>query len=89
MEFFNNVFRVHFRADMPVHSKRKQLAAHFATAARLYAEAVVSLTSGPDGSAYDYYRPLENVQKAKQYAESAALAFQECVDLHHREEKAS
>jgi hypothetical protein len=72
-----------------IHSKRMQLAAEFSTAARLYAEAVVSLASDSVGSAQDYYRLLENVQKAQQRAESAGLAFQEHADLHRSEEKAS
>jgi hypothetical protein len=89
MEFFNNIFRVHFGADMPVHSKRMQLAAQFATAARLYAEAVVLLTANSMKSPHDYNRLIQAVQQAQQRAESAMLAFQEHVDLHWREAKAS
>jgi hypothetical protein len=48
---------------MTVHSKRMQLAEEFATAARLYAEAVVWLTSDSGASAQDYYRLLEKLQK--------------------------
>jgi hypothetical protein len=74
---------------MPIHSKQMQVAAQFATAARLYAEAVVSLTADSVRSSHDFNRLLENVQKAKQRAESAELAFQEQLDLHRRESKAS
>jgi hypothetical protein len=74
---------------MTVHSKRRQLSEEFATAARLYAEAVVSLTSDSGASAHDYYRLRDNVQKAKQRADSAGIAFEEHVDLYKREEKVS
>jgi hypothetical protein len=74
---------------MIIHSKRRQLSEEFATAARLYAEAVVSLTSDSGASAHDYYRLRDNVQKSKQRAESAGIAFQEYVEPHQREEKVS
>jgi hypothetical protein len=73
---------------MPIYSERMQLAAQFATAARLYAEAVVLLTADSVKSLHDYNRLLETVQKTEQRAESAGLAFQEHIDLHRRDAKA-
>lgn len=65
---------------MPIYSKRMQLAAQFATAARLYAEAVALLTADSLKSPHDYNRLLQAVQEAQQGAEFARLTFQEHVE---------
>ena len=61
---------------------RRQLAEKFATAARLYAEAVVVLTRHPTKSEQDYNRLLKTTEKAQNRSEAAAVAFKEHVALH-------
>jgi hypothetical protein len=54
---------------------QRQLAEKFATAARLYAEAVVVLTRHPTKSEPDYNRLLKATGKAQNRSEAAAVAW--------------
>jgi hypothetical protein len=63
-------------------SMRQKLAQEFATAARLYAEAV-ALVTGSDTMANDPYIRLRNAARAAQdRAETARIAFEEHLDSH-------
>jgi hypothetical protein len=62
---------------------RRHLAEEFAIAARLYAEAVVSLTCESGIMPHeDYSRLREAAEMAQLNVEAACRAFQEHVDLH-------
>jgi hypothetical protein len=61
----------------------RQLSADFATAARLYAEAVVQITRtpiAPSGSVYEQLRKA--VEDTRKQADVAALAFYRHIDSH-------
>jgi hypothetical protein len=63
-------------------SIRQRLAQEFATAARLYAEAVVLVTSlGPIPND-KYSRLLDAARAAQERAEIAQITFEEHVDSH-------
>jgi hypothetical protein len=59
---------------------RRKLAEQFATAARLYAERVVSLASNI--SDVDHARLSKNAHEAQDRSEAAFIAFEEHVRLH-------
>jgi hypothetical protein len=61
---------------------RQKLADEFATAARLYAEAVVALTRFPTTPQAKYDRFREKAEQAQVRVEQASTAFEEHVDLH-------
>ena len=62
---------------------RLHLADEFATAARLYSEAVVALTGNSVSmSRNNYDRLLQDAAKARERSEAARIAFQEHVDWH-------
>jgi hypothetical protein len=62
---------------------RDGLAQDFATAARLYAEAVVVLTiSSATTSANQYDRLCQAVEEARRHSEAIGIVFQEHVNLH-------
>ena len=61
----------------------RELADQFATAARLWAEAVVTLTAAaPRISRADYYQLRSDAAKAQMLAETARIAFEEHVNEH-------
>ncbi|MFL6351560.1 MAG: hypothetical protein ACJ74Z_06895 [Bryobacteraceae bacterium] len=75
---------------MPICPERvQQLAEQFATAARLYAEAVVLLTTDPVKSTHDYTQLFNAVDEAQRRVESTGLAFREHVYLHSPKAKSS
>ena len=63
-------------------SIRQQLAQEFATAARLYAEAVVLFTSLGTIPNDKYTRLRDAVREAQERAEIARVTFEEHVDSH-------
>ena len=60
---------------------RRKLAAEFATAARLYQEAAVSLAS-QSISHDEYVRLRKLAQEGQNRSEAAFISFEEHVDLH-------
>src|SRR5262245_25575770 len=63
--------------------RRRQLSEQFATAARLYAEAVVLLTLNHSRmSQNDYERLREAAEEARQHSEAMGIAFEEHVEWH-------
>ena len=61
---------------------RRRLAEEYATAARVYAEAVVMLTRNQANSHIDYSRLREAAEKARERSEATRVAFEEHIDLH-------
>jgi hypothetical protein len=63
---------------------RQEMAAEFATAARLYAEAVVAFTRNDLGqmSRHRYDQLLKSTQQARRRSEKAGIAFEEHIHLH-------
>ena len=59
---------------------RRDLSNEFATSARLYAEAVVSLTSIADGSGFEQLRIAAELAQVR--AEEAGVAYEEHVASH-------
>jgi hypothetical protein len=69
-------------ASKPNCETKRRLADEFATAARLFAEAVVLFTCR-DSRSKDEYNRLRNASRAAQeQAEIARIAFEEHVDSH-------
>jgi len=64
---------------------RRKLSEEFATAARLYSDAVIALTRFRDLPAWQHERFREEVEQAKLRAERAGTAFEEHVLLHRCE----
>lgn len=68
----------------------QQLAEQFATAARLYAEVVVLLTSSRKTlSQAEYDRLCRAVEDAQQRSEAMGIAYEEHVASHRRREQAT
>jgi hypothetical protein len=61
---------------------RRSLGANFATAARLYAEAVVLLTHYGVADPQKYERMRKAVKEAQEKAQQAAVQFEEHIDFH-------
>lgn len=61
---------------------RRKLADQFATAARLYAEAVVAFTSPPTISLDEYKRLRKAAEEARKRAETIEVAYEEHVASH-------
>ena len=59
--------------------KGRHLAEQFATASRLYAEAVALLTCEPAISHIEYYRLVKAAEESRQRSEAARIAFEEHV----------
>jgi hypothetical protein len=69
---------------------RRQLAEQFATAARLYAEAVVLCTHEPLWMASGEHKRLRlSARRAQERAESARCAYEEHLDSHGCDEQAT
>jgi sugar phosphate isomerase/epimerase len=61
----------------------QDLAGQFAIAARLYAEAVVTLTSNCGKISQDLYdRLTRTVEEAQQHSEASGVAFKEHIESH-------
>jgi hypothetical protein len=61
---------------------RRHLADEFATATRLYAEAVVEYTRSARVSQDEYHRLRHAAEAAQRRSEEARIAFEEHVSLH-------
>jgi hypothetical protein len=62
---------------------RRHLASRFATAARLYSEAVVAPTrNSAEAQGTDYDRLCGMVMDAQERAQAAGVAFQRHIELH-------
>jgi hypothetical protein len=68
-------------AQPPCCQARRELADKFATAARLYAEAVVVLTGG-GGSEAEFEKLRKRARQAQERSEKARAAFEEHVIAH-------
>ena len=63
-------------------AKRRHLAEEFATAVRLYAEAVVDLTVSSRVSQDEYRRLLHAAEAAHRNSEAARAKFEEHISFH-------
>jgi hypothetical protein len=62
---------------------RRKLAEQFSVNARLYSEAVVTLTRFQSITPAEYARLREAAEKAQERAEKASAEFEEHVEWHH------
>ena len=66
---------------------RRRLSEEFATAARLYAEAVIEYTRSARVSKPEYQRLRQAAEAAQRHSEEGRIAFEEHVSLHQCQER--